>query len=49
MLGAGGMGEVYRAVDSKLNREVAIKVIPESFRAGPRLVGFSNRECDRRL
>ena len=44
-LGAGGMGEVYRARDTKLNRDVAIKVLPEAFTTDPDRLARFKREA----
>ena len=45
-LGAGAMGEVWRAKDTRLGREVAIKVLPEHFAADAERLRRS-RSCDR--
>jgi Tol biopolymer transport system component len=44
-IGAGGMGEVYRARDTRLNRDVAIKVLPDAFAADPDRLARFEREA----
>src|SRR3954466_6796291 len=44
-LGEGGMGAVYRGTDTKLNRDVAVKVLPDSFAADPDRLARFTREA----
>ena len=45
-LGEGGMREVYRATDTKLKREVAIKVLPAALASGPERLARFQREAE---
>ena len=46
LIGAGGMGEVYRAKDNKLKRDVAIKSLPENFARDPERIARFQQEAE---